>query len=266
MDKSDRKRRKQRLLKQIRIKMNIERRRRNQDWIDWDLEAIEDIDEGLWIRAETFTPSRIFDIGTNFPDGPPKYLASPRGAWAYSNTACDHSAPNFDGGARFHFSGRVIIPCLTDLRLDSNGDSFPPDVPEGKRFRDGATWMSSTPAEMLTQRSGIRMATGKVLIGGLGLGWFLEEVCKKDEVEEVVLVERSQELLDWYGYRLCQAQPKVKDVICNDVYAVVDRFPDHQYLLDIWPVFHGEFGAVGDRRLADLRRRAPGRVWAWGMD
>ena len=126
--------------------------------------------------------------------------------------------------------------------------------------------MSSMPAEMLTQRSGIRMAQGKVLIGGLGIGWFLEQVCSKREVEEVVLVERSQELLDWYGYRLCRAQPKVKEVICDDVYAVVDRFPDHQYLLDIWPVLSGMYGAAGDRRLADLRRRAPGRVWAWGMD
>jgi hypothetical protein len=126
--------------------------------------------------------------------------------------------------------------------------------------------MSVTPAEMISQRSGIRRAQGKVVVGGLGLGWFLDQVCSKDDVEEVIVVERNEELLDWYGYRLCRDQAKVREVICDDVYAVAERFPNHQLLLDIWPTYAGAYGAEGDERLAALRKTAGDRVWAWGMD
>jgi len=267
MDKKDR-RRKRRLLERLKIEVEKDRRASNEQWSIWDL-SVGDIDQHRWIRAQSFTFPELFNTEPYFPGGAAKYVASPQGTWAYSNRVLPHPIPlpSFDNETFTFFDGNVVIPSLSDLWKSREGEPFDPkQMTEKQRFIEGAVWMGLTPAEMLTQRSGIRMAKGKVLIGGLGLGWFLEEVCKKDEVEEVVLVERSQELLDWYGYRLCQAQPKVKDVICNDVYAVVDRFPDHQYLLDIWPVFHGEFGAVGDRRLADLRLRAPGRVWAWGMD
>ena len=56
-----------------------------------------------------------------------------------------------------------------------------------------------TPAEMLTQRSGVQAAEGTVVLGGLGLGWLLRKVCEKPSVERVIVVEKSQELLDWYG-------------------------------------------------------------------
>jgi hypothetical protein len=80
------------------------------------------------------------------------------------------------------------------------------------------------------------------------------------------LMGQSRELLDWYGYRICQNHEKVRDVICDDVYAVVDRYSDHQLSLDIWPVYEGKHGAEGDERLAALRKTAGDRVWAWGMD
>jgi spermidine synthase len=56
--------------------------------------------------------------------------------------------------------------------------------------------MSMTPAEMLTQRSGVQAAEGTVVLGGLGLGWLLRKVCEKQSVERVIVVEQSQELLD----------------------------------------------------------------------
>ena len=123
--------------------------------------------------------------------------------------------------------------------------------------------MSLTPSEMLTQRPGVQRAEGTVVIGGLGLGWLLRKVCEKETVERVIVVEKSQELLDWYGYDLCKRHPKVSDVICDDIYNQIGRHGGNTtYLLDIWLLFTD---ARNDRRLAPWRRKLKKRLWAWGI-
>ena len=123
--------------------------------------------------------------------------------------------------------------------------------------------MSMTPAEMLTQRGGVQAAEGTVVIGGLGLGWLLRKVCEKPSVERVIVVEKSQELLDWYGIDLCKRYGKVSDVICDDVY---DQIGKHgakvKYLLDIWLRF-GQ--ARRDSRFKALKRKLKKRLWGWGF-
>ncbi len=49
----------------------------------------------------------------------------------------------------------------------------PPLFDTSDRVQLGAIWMSLTPMEMMTQRSGVQAARGTVVIGGLGLGWLL---------------------------------------------------------------------------------------------
>jgi hypothetical protein len=235
------------------------------EWTDWDLDVVRDMSSDLAIRADSFKTKLLFNVQPWYSGGVKEYVRSPRGSWAYINSVVYRPVPHFGSDGHTFFDGPVIIPVLRDLRL-SLGVRLPESMPEQERLLLGAVWMSVTPAEMISQSSGIRRAKGKVLVGGLGLGWFLEQVCNRDDVDEVVVVERSQELLDWYGYRLCRNHDKVRDVICDDVYAVVDRFPDHQLLLDIWPTYGGDDGAEGDERLAALRKTAGDRVWAWGMD
>jgi hypothetical protein len=83
-------------------------------------------------------------------------------------------------------------------------------------------------------------------------------------VERVVVVDRSQELLDWYGSRMCGRFDKVREVICDDIYNQLDRHGlAARYLLDIWHLYSG---AADDDRLALFRRRLRRRLWAWGMD
>lgn len=233
------------------------------EWIDWDLESVE-MSGDIAIRAESYRPRTIFDVPPWYADGDINYVRSPQGSWAYTNRATMGAFPHFKAKGASYFSDYVIVPGLIDLWLSRGYEEpLPKTMPEHERFVRGAVWMTITPAEMISQRSGIHRAKGKVLIGGLGLGWFLEEVCKKDDVEEVVVVEQSEELLDWYGYRLCREQPKVREVICGDVYGVAEHFPEHQLLLDIWP----NYSAAGkDERLVALRRTAGPRVWAWGMN
>ena len=155
----------------------------------------------------------------------------------------------------------LTMTTLTTAR--SWTSAFQIHVRQKYRATWGNVWMSLTPGEMITQRSGVAKATGKVVVGGLGLGWFLRKVCDKESVEEVVVVEKSQELLDWYGYDLCKRFPKVKDVVSNDIYREIGRHGESQYLLDIWPIYDG---ARQDKRLRAARKTLGNRLWAWGMD
>ncbi len=148
-------------------------------------------------------------------------------------------------------------------RMTKTGTIFPSTITEKERATCGAVWMSLTPAEMLSQRSGIQKAAGTVVVGGLGLGWFLRKVCEKDSVEHVIVVEKSQELLDWCGYDICKRQPKVTDVICGDIYDEIHRHGDAQMLFDIWPIYQG---ANQDEQLLAARKQLGDRLWAWGID
>jgi hypothetical protein len=240
---------------------------RNAPWEDWDEDATP-VKPLLFLNAATYKPAKLFDIpvGQRWER---HYLVSPSGNFCYHNFLCPAYAPQpqFDEGCFLVWNGDVVVPALSDMnRRRQDGARFKSKTSEFRRACDGAVWMSLTPGEMLSQRSGVQKAEGKVLVGGLGLGWFLRKVCEKETVQEVVLVENSQELLDWYGYDLCRRYAKVTDVICDDVFAVAENFPDHQLLLDIWPVYQGRDSAQTDPRLKALRAHAGDRVWAWGKE
>jgi hypothetical protein len=216
--------------------------------ISWD-EDITKYRRWLLLSAETYRPERLFDVvpSPRWYDG----IASPEGNYLYSNriltagTPLDLSmSPSRRGTV--DFDGDVVIPTLFDL-------TGPYPDP----------WMSITPKEIITQRPGVRRAHGTVLVGGLGLGWFLRKVHDKPEVDRVVLVEACRELLDWYGHNLCDRLPKVTDVICGDVYDQIGRFgPKAKHLLDIWKD-HGE--CLFDERFLRCKRLFK-HVWGWGEE
>ena len=64
---------------------------------------------------------------------------------------------------------------------------------------NGTVVMSDTPAEIRDHLAPIRCAKGKVLINGLGLGVLLNAVLQKPEVEEVIVIELSPEVIELVG-------------------------------------------------------------------
>jgi hypothetical protein len=131
------------------------------------------------------------------------------------------------------------------------------------------TWMSLTPMEFITLREGISLATGDVMIGGLGLGWFLARVCAKESVGLVRIVELQQELIDWLRPAIELAYPAVltKQVewLAGSAWDHIDCFgPETRNLIDIWPDYGG---AIANPMVQEVRRtRAPKYFWCWGED
>jgi hypothetical protein len=137
-----------------------------------------------------------------------------------------------------------------------------------KGGHDAKTWMSLTPSEMMTQRNGIRRASGEVVVYGLGMGWFLAQVCAKKSVTRVTVVEREREILDWLRPRVEALYPQVKEKVaewvCMDAYKYVDDHTDAEdtraHLFDIWP---GWKDAPWDTKFQRLKAYLP-RIWGWG--
>jgi hypothetical protein len=222
----------------------------------------------LRLDATSYQPDLVFDIPpAPWPEGG-EFVVSPRGNFAYQNRTVPEGQPLHLYGRQqgaVIWNGDVVIPTLIDLnRQCHTGERFDADTPMEDRVQVGAVWMSLTPMEMMTQRNGVKTARGTVVIGGLGLGWLLRKVCEKPEVERVVVVEKSQELLDWYGSRMCSRFDKVREVICDSIYNQIDKHGlAARYLLDIWHLYSG---AADDDRLSPFRRRLKRRLWAWGLD
>jgi hypothetical protein len=150
------------------------------------------------------------------------------------------------------FDRDVIIPALYQARE--------PDAP-GTGHWNEVPWMSLTPGEIMTLRPGTRIARGKVVIAGLGLGHQLIEVSKRLQVKRIVLVELDQELVDWI---LPVIRPHVKkplEVVVGDAYEVIPKLTADVALIDIFPGYGDGF-----RRVDALRRASPNikTFWGWG--
>ncbi len=88
-------------------------------------------------------------------------------------------------------------------------------------------WMRLTPLEIQASYFAIRMAKGKVGVVGLGLGYVIEEMAKKPEVEEIVVYEISKEVIDLY-YNNFPKNSKIK-ILCGDAFEAESRKFDFFY-------------------------------------
>lgn len=89
-------------------------------------------------------------------------------------------------------------------------------------------WMRLTPLEIQGSYFAIKMAKGKVGVVGLGLGYVVEEMAKKDSVEEIIVYEISQEVIDLY-YSNFSKNPKIK-IICGDAFEAESKKFDFFYV------------------------------------
>ena len=92
--------------------------------------------------------------------------------------------------------------------------------------------MSDTDMEKRTNAAFIRNSHGKVLIGGLGIGLIILAIQDKEEVEQIIVVEKNKEVIDLVGSQL---PLNSKVAIVND--DVFEYKPDLKYntiYMDIW--------------------------------
>jgi len=72
-------------------------------------------------------------------------------------------------------------------------------VDEGKYVKltiNGKCVMSDTRMETMTNLDVVSKANGNVLIAGLGIGYILGDICSKDSVKSVLVIEKNQDVID----------------------------------------------------------------------
>lgn len=157
---------------------------------------------------------------------------------------------------KYYFEELKNYPKLSEILKDCEGERFKVNnfeitrdnwrakldrIPTGHYVRlidksedvfSGRVVMSDTPMEKYTNSEFVHKAHGKVLIAGLGLGMIILAIQDKPEVEEIVVVEKYDEVRDLVLPQL-PLNDKVKVIIAD----AHDYVPDQQYntiYLDIW--------------------------------
>lgn len=182
---------------------------------------------------------------------------SPSGQWCYVEKIFPRcfELSTIVGNRRgvVYFDGDVKIPVLHER--DDSG--------YGRKWT-ASPWMSLTPMEIFSLRGGTDRARGTTVVVGLGLGHQLIEVSKKRNVQKIILIEKSQELVDWLlpivQTYMGHARHSMQVVVGN-AYKEMPKLTADVALVDIFPGYGGN-GPERDQ----LRRDCPNikYVWAWG--
>ena len=223
----------------------------------------------LRIKGETYKQPSLFDVtpsqaNERNPNGAwesdsSKFAISPDGRWGYRERILEAGGvlPIRSGNKRgaIAFDSDVLIPMLH--RGSRNED--------WEQFWETHPWMSFTPSEHFTLRPGVRIARGHVVVAGLGMGYQLEEVCKKRSVTRVTLVEESEELVKWILPRV-QVHGKTIEVIIGNACEIVPPMTCDVALIDIFPNYGGNDYRWwrGCRNKYTGKSGEKGKVWIWG--
>ena len=107
-------------------------------------------------------------------------------------------------------------------------------------LENGIEWMTITPNEVETMREPIAKCRGKVLTLGLGLGYFAFHASEKPEVERVVVIERSRDVIDIFKTYLLPQFPNADkiEIIEADAFVYMEEKMPHEgfdyVFCDLW--------------------------------
>lgn len=74
--------------------------------------------------------------------------------------------------------------------------------------------MSDTPMERLSNGDFVRNANGRVLIAGLGLGMIIKAILEQDNITEILVIEKYQDVIDLVAPKFNSSKLKI---ICADI-------------------------------------------------
>lgn len=176
---------------------------------------------------------------------------SPDGQWMYRERVLEAGGilQTFRGRNKGSvvFDGDILIPMIHQKRDD------------GRWYED--PWMSFTPMEFFTLRAGTKFAKGHVIVAGLGMGYQLEQVCKRKQVKRVTLIELEQGLVDWVMPQLDFGGKEVETVI-GDANKLLPDMEADAALVDIYTSY-GSNGRVL-KWAYERNRWKIGKLWIWG--
>ena len=107
-------------------------------------------------------------------------------------------------------------------------------------LEDGNEWMTLTPVDLDTCETAIAEAHGKVVTFGLGLGYYAYMAARKDEVESITVVEKSEKVIELFDryIRPYFPHPEKLRIINADAFEYAEKvMPSERYdyaFVDTW--------------------------------
>ncbi len=107
-------------------------------------------------------------------------------------------------------------------------------------LEDGNEWMTLTPVDMDTCEDAIRRAHGRVVTFGLGLGYFAYMAAIKPDVDEVTVVELSEDVIKLFESKILPFFPcpeKIKIVNADAFLYAEKNMPEENFdfaFVDTW--------------------------------
>lgn len=126
-----------------------------------------------------------------------------------------------------------------------------------------------TPMEIESQEIGCRLAIGRTIVMGLGMGWAAAATAMSPAVTQVTVVESDPEVIGMNAEQNIFAQLPRADaaklaIVAADALHYRPDFPADTLLADIWRPLNG------DERVAEVRQMAANvgarRVYFWGQE
>lgn len=127
---------------------------------------------------------------------------------------------------------------------------------------DQGVWMTDDPCEQAQMRDCIKDFKGTVLVGGLGLGIVAKMLAGNEAVKEIVVVEKSQDIINlvWNSTLAATDTSKaILQVVCQDLFEYLEETEKifDNAIYDIWQS-DGEYTFF--RVVLPLRQLSEGKV------
>ena len=145
------------------------------------------------------------------------------------------------------------------------------DAVEFPGIYEGAIpWMSVCPSEIASMEPCISAASGRALVLGLGLGYYPFMISLRDEVQEITIVERQEEILRLFKEEILPQFPRRDKIrlVKADAFEYVAGLAPGQYDFCFADIWENQFdGAPAYRRLRkEAQRLSSTRFSYWIED
>ena len=130
-------------------------------------------------------------------------------------------------------------------------------------------WMSVCPSEINSMKKEMEEAKGKVLVLGLGLGYYPYIISQRDDVEEITIVEFQEEIIRIFEENIFpqfNKRDKIRIVKADAFRFMMDVEPgEYDYIYcDIW---ENQFdGAIAYRKLHEHEERLYGTKFGYWIE
>lgn len=137
-------------------------------------------------------------------------------------------------------------------------------------YIDNRLFMSVTPMEVESHQLHLKNASGNVLVGGLGMGYYLTQLKNKEDITSITVVEKDLNVINLYK-KLMEHNPiafasdKIKFVHSDIFDYTGELIYDYAYF-DIWPSLDENEALEDTNKLISTELIQATKVGFWGME